>query len=265
MSPTEGASARQGQYIQANGLDIYYETHGHGLPLILLHGMPSSSRRWAESVPFLAPHFRLIIPDARGQGRTGNPGREIRLHTLADDVVALIEALQLDTPFLCGWSTGGDTVLDIAIRYPTAVRAMVVGGTVHRLPDNYGDLLAGLGVAGPGQVNTAKIAAAWPDFVAEAPAAHPQGPDYWKSLIRQISYEVSEPTTPDPDALRQVTTPALILWGDRDRLLPIAFAVELYGLLPHAELAVIPNADHSVWDTHTELLSNLVADFLLRH
>jgi pimeloyl-ACP methyl ester carboxylesterase len=265
MSQIENVTAQQGQYVEANGLNIYYEEYGSGEPLILLHGgLGAGSIQWGAHVPLLSSHFRVIMPDARGHGRTDNPGGEIRLYALADDVIALIQALDLETPVLCGWSMGGDTAIDVGRRYSNSVKAMVVGGVTHRVSETYFDSLLALGVEGPGQVNTEQTEKAMSQFSAMLQSAHSQGPDHWKTLFTQLSHEMMEPTLPSLDDLRKITAPTLIILGDRDQFIPIEYAVELYQLIPNAELAVVPNADHFVL-TNGDLFANLVVEFLLRH
>ena len=94
---------------------------------------------------------------------------------------------------------------------------------------------------------------------------HAQGADHWKTLLTQVSYEMLEPTLPSHDDLKKIKVPTLIIWGDRDQYLPVEDALELYRLLPNAELAVLPNADHSISRTRVEQFANLVKEFLLRH
>ena len=148
MSQTSDVTAQQGQFVQANGLNIYYEEYGGGEPLILLHGATGNGAiQWGTHIPFLSSHFRVIVPDARGHGRTDSPGQEIRLPILTDDVAAFINALNLERPFLCGWSTGGDTALNMGIRYPNRIKAMVVGGVIHRVSETYLESLKAMGVA----------------------------------------------------------------------------------------------------------------------
>ncbi len=251
--------------VQANGLRIYFEEYGHGDPLILLHGaLGTGITQWEAQIPLLAEHFRVIMPDARGHGRTEMPPGEIRLRELSDDVAAFIHALNLEKPFLCGWSTGADTAVDFCIRYPQSVKAIVAGGVTHRLSETYFEGLAALGVEGPGRVNTAQTEKAMPDLVAMIRSAHAQGPEHWKMLFRQLSYEMMEPTLPSPDDLRKISSPTLIIWGDRDQFLPIENAIELYRLIANAELAVVPGANHFVCLTHPELFARLVTNFLLR-
>jgi pimeloyl-ACP methyl ester carboxylesterase len=265
MSEIIDVATQPGQYVQANGLNIYYEDYGSGTPLILLHSAMATSMQWRAYLPFLSRHFRLIMPDQRGHGRTYNPHEEIRLPMLTDDLVAFIKALGLAKPFLCGWSTGGDIAIDAVIRYPDLIQAMVVGGITHRVSEIYFESLKAMGVEGPGKVNTEQSERAMPQLVELLRVAHSQGYDYWKTLLTQLSHEMMEPTLPSHDDLRKITTPTLIIWGDRDQFLPVENAVELYRLHPNAELAVLPNADHAISRTRVEQFAYYARDFLLRH
>src|SRR5438270_69445 len=121
---------------QANGIDIHYVEAGEGEPLILLdNGMVSTSPIWegqpfayASSIGSFAEHFRVIAPDTRGSGRTVHSGGPIPYTLLADDVAALIDALDLDRPLVCGFSDGGETATIVGIRHPESVRAIVNHG-----------------------------------------------------------------------------------------------------------------------------------------
>jgi len=122
--------------VHANGIDIYYVEAGEGEPLLLVdNAMVSTNPAWA-AIPFayasflgtLAEHFRVIAPDTRGSGKSVHPGGPIPATLLADDVAALIEALNLDRPLICGFSDGGETATLVGIRHPGSVRAIVNHG-----------------------------------------------------------------------------------------------------------------------------------------
>ena len=266
MSQANDVMSQQGQYVQANGLKMYYEEYGNGEPLVLIHAsLATGAGNWKAYVPYLSPHFRLIMPDLRGHGRTNNPQGEIRLPTLTDDLVAFIKELNLEKPFLCGWSGGGDIALDVGIRYPNSVRAMVVGGVTHRVSEEYFNTMRAMGAEAPGKVNFEQFEKAMPQFVELLRIAHSQSPEHWKTLLTQISHEMLEPTLPSHDDLKKITTPTLIIWGDRDQYLPVEDAIELYRLLPNAELTVLPNTNHSLSVTRIEQFANNAKEFLLRH
>jgi pimeloyl-ACP methyl ester carboxylesterase len=134
MTLTTDAPSTQGHFAHANGIEIYYVEAGQGEPLVLLHGgVVTTNPIWAGApvayashMTELAHHFRVIAPDTRGCGRTPNAsGETIIYRLLADDVVALIDALGLDRPALCGFSDGGITAMVVGIRHPDAARAIV--------------------------------------------------------------------------------------------------------------------------------------------
>ena len=126
-------TASHGQSVHANGIDIHYLDHGEGEPLVLLHGgVVSTNPIWtgvpvayASHMDTLGGHFRVIAPDTRGCGKTVHSGGTISFDLLADDVAALIDALDLERPLIAGFSDGGITATVLAIRHPGAVRAIV--------------------------------------------------------------------------------------------------------------------------------------------
>jgi pimeloyl-ACP methyl ester carboxylesterase len=85
-------------FVNANGINMYYESFGSGKPLIFLHGSMGTGKVWKPYIPILSNDFNIILPDVRGHGKTENPDKKIDLHLIADDIVALIEALKLEKP-----------------------------------------------------------------------------------------------------------------------------------------------------------------------
>ena len=120
-------------FVHANGIDIHYTEAGQGVPLVLVHGgMVSSNPIWthapvayAAHMPELAGRYRVIAPDTRGCGQTVHDGGEITFDRLADDLLALIDALGLDRPLLAGFSEGGITATIAGIKRPDGFRAIV--------------------------------------------------------------------------------------------------------------------------------------------
>jgi len=250
------------QFVSANGLQVYCEAHGGGEPVLFLHGSLGTGRVWQPYVPLLSPDFTLLLPDMRGHGKTENPGGPMSTRLLAEDVAALIEALGLERPCLCGWSMGGDVALQVGRRYPERVGRLIVGGVTLHLSDSFFSSLRAMGLDGPGQVNFERAEQAIPQLVAVWRAEHQQSPTHWQDLITQLSHGMLNPELPSDDELRQIAAPALIVWGDQDQFLPVEDAVALYRLLPNAQLAVVPNADHFVTRTHPEHFARLVKDFV---
>src|SRR5690349_12583033 len=125
--------SENGHYVQANGLDIYYQEYGQGEPLILIHGGILTAESWGPYIAGLAEHYRVITADTRGHGRTKNSGGKLSFSLLAADVVAFIQALGLEKPLVFGYSDGGQTALEIGMHYPGVARAFVVGGAHFEL------------------------------------------------------------------------------------------------------------------------------------
>jgi len=263
MSAEINNTSQTGKFVNANGIKIYYESFGSGKSLIFLHGAMGTSQVWKPYVPILSSDFNIILPDIRGHGKTENPGKKIDLHLVADDIAALIDALKLDKPFLCGWSGGGDIGLDIAMRYPDCVSRLIVGGITLRVTEAALANLKAMGLEGPGQINFEQAEKIVPHLTNLWKNEHVQSPLHWKELLTQVSFEMINPTLPAEDDLKQITVPTLIIWGDRDQFLLVEDAAELYRLIPNAQLAVVPNADHFVTRTKVMLFAELVKEFVL--
>jgi pimeloyl-ACP methyl ester carboxylesterase len=260
MTPT-------GMYIEANGLRVYYEVHGEGEPLLLVHGGTATGRSWASHLPAFTERFRVFAPDSRGHGRTDNPTGELTYRVMADDVAALVDALGLRTPLVLGYSDGGQIALELGMRYPGLARALVLGGTQFRFSEAYlEDTRALLGVADGEDVDTERLEREQPDFVAYLREAHRPvyGPEYWKTYVKTIAALWLTPLHYAPEDLATITDPVLLLVGDRDGV-STEESVELFRLLPDAELAVAPASDHGFIEAKAGLFDALALDFLVRH
>ena len=259
MAPT-------GKYAEANGLRVYYEAYGEGEPLLLLHGGTATCRSWASHLPAFAEHFQVFTPDSRGHGRTDNPAGELEYRVMADDVAALIEALGLQRPLVLGYSDGGQIALELGIRYPGLTRALVLGGTQFRFSEVYlEEAGALLGIAEGEEVDPEKLQRRHPEWVAHLREAHGHvyGPGYWKSYVKQIASLWLTPLHYTPEDFTAVTDPVLLLVGDRDGV-ATEESVELFRLLPDAELAVAPASDHGFIEAKAGLFDALALDFLVR-
>jgi pimeloyl-ACP methyl ester carboxylesterase len=259
--------ALAGTHIEVNGLRIYYEVHGEGQPLVLVHGGTATSQAWASHLPAFAEHFRVFTPDSRGHGRTDNPTGELGYRVMADDVAALVGALDLQRPLILGYSDGGQIALELGMRYPGLARALVLGGTQFRFSVAYlEDARALLGIAEGEEVDPERLEREQPDFVGYLREAHGHvyGPEYWKTYVRQTASLWLTPLHYTYEDLATVTDPVLILVGDRDGACA-AESPDLFRLLYDAELAVAPGSDHSFIEAKAGLFDALALDFLLRH
>src|ERR1700758_2400333 len=120
MSATPGTGA----YAEVNGINLYYETHGAGRPLVLLHGGLGSGEMFGPMLAALSERHQVIAPDLQGHGRTADIDRPLDVRLMADDIAALIDHLGLDATDVVGYSLGGKVALQTAIKYPSRVRRL---------------------------------------------------------------------------------------------------------------------------------------------
>lgn len=271
---------REGRYVHANGIDIHYVEAGAGEPLLLLdNAMVSTNPVWA-SLPFayasftgtLAEHFRVITPDARGSGKNVHPGGPITYTLLADDVAALIEALKLDQPLICGFSDGGETATIAGIRHPGSVRAIVnhAGYDLFN-PDPHAPAIAMTRQMLGGSANATH---ADPELSANRAGElramfelmksdhdNAQGAGHWKTVVAQTFDRIAQPHGYILDDLRTITVPTLVLTGDRDPFCTVEEGAAACRALQTGQLAVLPDTGHLITPAAVEA----IIDFFQRH
>ncbi len=251
--------------VHANGIDIHYVETGAGPPLVLLHGgFVSTSPMW-DSAPVayqqhlavLAERFRVIAPDTRGSGRTRHDGRPMSMNLLADDVAALIEALGLDRPAVCGFSEGGMTATILALTHPHLIGALVndAGFDTFDPESPTFDQLREVFGGGPEATEAdPDAAAAWHEKMGlghvftlmQADQDAAQGEGHWRTYLRLFFERGSHfPGYTFADFSR-IEVPALVMVGDRDMFCSVEDAGLAYRQLPSGELAVVPATDHAI-------------------
>jgi pimeloyl-ACP methyl ester carboxylesterase len=254
-----------GLCVHANGIDIHYAEAGQGEPLLLLdNAMVSTNPVWA-GVPFayasflatLAEHFRVIAPDTRGSGKTVHPGGPISSALLADDVAALIGALGLDRPLICGFSDGGETATLVAIRNPGSVRAVVNHGGYDLFnPDPQAPAISMTrqmlgGSAGATRADPESSANQFPELramfdVMREDHDSAQGAGHWKAVLAQTFDRITRPHGYTVESMRAIAVPALILTGDRDPFCTVEEGAAACRALPAGELSVLPGTGHLI-------------------
>lgn len=241
--------------VVANGVTIHYLDDGAGPPIVLLHGgLMEGTSGWGAHLPSLTDGHRVLVPDSRGHGRSDNPTGELSYELMADDVAAFIAALGLERPLVVGFSDGGITALQLALRHPGTAGGLVLGGIVSEPDEAYWRFVHELGVTDSGFDEDAFARAAG-DFHTYVSGLHG---DRWPVLLQETARLWYSLPTVTPEQLATVDVPAVVLTGDRDEP-SMNQAPRIAAALPRGEVAVIPGADHGGAVT-SPLFADIVRD-----
>ena len=243
--------------IRANGLDIAYDVHGAGPPLVLLHGATSLGRSdFAAQIPLFSRAFRLYVPDARGHGRTRWDAADgFRYDWLVDDLAAFVDAVGLETFHVVGFSMGAMTALQYAVRSPERLRTLtIVGITTQREPR----ASVARRLMDPERADREE-----PAWVVELGRRHDegQGEGAWRRLLPAIAADVAAQPLLTPRDLRRIDPPTLVVCGDRDPFVPVDHAWGIRRQLPDGRLLVAPDCGHEVMSRKPSLFNEALAGF----
>jgi pimeloyl-ACP methyl ester carboxylesterase len=227
-------------YAAVNGLKMYYEVHGEGSPLLLLHGGNGSiPEKW---IPFFS-QFQVTAMEQMGHGRTADVmDRPFHYHDMAEDTVELMRQLGIESAAVVGYSDGGIIGLDIAIHHPDRVTKLALTGVNSRV-DGY-------------TAEAREWARAFNPDDEPAPDSYvrlsPNGAGHWPILLgRMKPMWMAEPSF-TREELQSIRAPTLIIIGDEDIVTP-EHAVEMFRTIPGAQLCVVPHAGHGVLPKETVL------------
>jgi pimeloyl-ACP methyl ester carboxylesterase len=242
-----------GQYVEVAGVKTYYEVHGEGEPLLLLHGGLATLESLYGLVPGLMKRYEVWLPERRGHGRTYDAHGPYSYQQFAEDTAAFMAAVGLERAHLVGWSDGGIMGLYLAKDHPELLERMVtIGAGFHvcgytyeffneakaYTPDNIDPLLA--------------------DLLKET---SPHGPEFFPEFLGKVqAMWLSQPTLL-PGDLAAIATPTLAMLGEHD-LVRREHGAEMAAALPQGQLAVVPGVSHYGPLERPELLLGIIYDFL---
>ena len=230
-TPAPIATDRSGE-ADANGIKIHYAIYGQGSPVIFLHGGLANTDYWGNQVPAVAAHHTVILMDSRGHGRSTRDARPYGYDLMADDVVALMDALKIQKADIVGWSDGGILGLDLAMRHKDRV------GKVFAFAAN--TVTAGV-VDG---VEKNPTFAAYIERAGHEYAEHSATPKEYDAFVDQISKMWADQPNWTDDQLKAIDTPVLVVDGDHDEAIKRAHTEYIAATIPHAGLLILPNVSH---------------------
>ena len=240
----------KGRYATVNGLKMYYEIHGAGWPLVLLHG----AFGYATVYPALAKDRQVIAVELQGHGHTADRVGPLTYEQMADDVAALLKELKIEQADFFGYSMGGNLGLAIAIRHPTLVRKLAINGS------HAGRLVDAWDSEAVKQFNSLPADFAPPMLKDPYDKVAPD-PSQWPTLVAKIKRAAFDFKGFTHDELKAIKAQVLITLGDRDGV-RVEHVVEMFRLIPNSQLAVFPNADHlALWLSPEKVLPT-IATFL---
>ena len=235
-------------YAPVNDLRMYYEIHGEGPPLILLHGAYMTVDLMGPILPGLATSRQVIAPEQQGHGRTADIDRALTYEQMADDTAALIRHLDLEHADVVGYSMGGGIALQLAIRHPDLVRKLVVASATFSSDGMPAEALAMFPSITPELFAGSPIEA---EYLRVAP-----NPGDFPRLVEKLTRLDTTHFAWPPEDVRGIAAPTLIVLGDSDGV-RLEHAVEMFKLrgggamgdlagLPQSQLAILPGTAHFV-------------------
>lgn len=236
-------------YVELPSVRTWYDEHGEGDALVLLHGGAVDARFFEKNIDALAARFHVFTPERRGHGHTPDVEGPITYDLMAQDTIEFVEAV-LDGPaHLVGHSDGAVVALLIAVRRPDLVRRLVlISGGFHR---------DGL-VPGAEQIDVDEVVKG---FGATYGEVSPDGEEHYPVVVEKIAQmALREPTMTAAD-LSGVTSRTLVMASDDD-IITLEHTLALYRGIRNAELAVVPGTSHFLVQEKPELCNAVVVDFL---
>jgi pimeloyl-ACP methyl ester carboxylesterase len=238
-----------GKYVQLGEVKTWYDEHGSGPPLVLMHGGLVDARWFEPNLAPLAERFHVYTPERRGHGHTPDVPGPITYQLMADDTIAFLESVVGEPADLVGHSDGAFVAMLVAMQRPELVnRLVMISGGFNKS-----------GEAAPdAEWDVDQIA----DFLAPAYGeVSPDGIDHFKVVATKVGEMAAVEPTLQASELAKVTARSLVVFSDDD-LVTMNHVVEMYDALPNAELAVVPGTSHFLTQEKPHLVNAIVLDFL---
>ena len=247
-TPTLPTAAESG-YAPLNGVKIWYAVFGSGEPVIMLHGGLGNSNYWGNQVPELAKHYKVIVMDSRGHGRSTRNQQPYGYDLMASDVVGLLDYLKIDKAALVGWSDGAILGLDIAMHHPERLSKLFA-------------FAANSDTAGVADISASPVFNAYIDRAGKEYEALSATPTEFNSFVDQISKMWATQPNWTADDLKAITVPTWIVDGDRDEAIKRDNTEFMAANIPNAGLLILPNVSHFAFLQDPKQFTDAVLHFM---
>jgi pimeloyl-ACP methyl ester carboxylesterase len=258
--------------VKANGIDLNYEVHGTGQPVILIGGLGADMFLWFRQIPELSKHFQVIAFDNRGAGESDKPEEPYTIKMFADDTAGLLKALDVARAHVIGASLGGMVAQEFALSYPAMLNRLALVSTSfggpNSVPTPKETLAAVLNRTGNPETdirNSFKLFThdqwcdAHPDLVDQYVkwrVAHPQPvAAYQRQAMAPLAFNAEE-------RVSQIAAPTLVAHGSDDRVVPVENARRLAAKIPNAKLMVFEGGGHAFTIEQADEFNSAVIQFL---
>jgi pimeloyl-ACP methyl ester carboxylesterase len=258
-------SDSKGNYASVNGLNMYYEIHGSGQPLVLLHGAFSAiGTSFGNVLPSLAKTRQVIAFEMQAHGHTADIDRPLSTEQMADDTAAALQQLGIEEADFFGYSMGGGVALQVAIRHPEMVRKLVLASVTYNSSGLHPGLMEGLENMRPEDM----AGSPWhEEYMRIAPR-----PEDFATLFAKKTQMDREIRDLPAELIKAIKAPTLLIIGDSDIVCP-EHAVEMFRLLgggvmgdlaglPNSRLAILPGTTHVTLVERAEWLLSMIGAFL---
>ena len=246
-------------FLHVRDLQLYYELHGAGQPLVLLNGaLDTIESDWRRHLPAFAERYQVLAYDHRGHGRTSAAEQFTSYAELAADLEALLDTLGIARAHFCGFSDGAITLLGFALRQPERVRSLILAGGQYTNDERT------LGQVE--KMTPERIQMRLPDWAASLEQLHDTHHQrgYWQHLLRQLLplWRVEPNFT--LEQIGRIAAPTLLIAGERDSLGHIDQQIAMRRAIPRSELCILPAAGHAVMNDQPDLFRLAALGFLRR-
>ena len=243
-------------YIEVKKVRLYYEIHGEGTPLLYLHGGLSSSLDFSKYIPELSKHFKVIIFDRKGHGRSNDDNEIFSYALMAEHTNLFLDKIGISKAFVIGWSDGGVVGYHLASKYPSKVIKLIAVGA------NY--LVEGMTESSiewiKNQMTVEEISRTYPSVESDFKKLNPAPNNFQNFIVKTREMWLRNPYISKEDFVK-INVPVLLIAGDRNDI-RLKHMFEMYSLLKKSQLCILPNTTHFVFDEYNGTVAKILSKFL---